>query len=216
LFHTNEENWIIMTKKPPVAIRMARPEDAQAILDIYAPYVIDTAITFVSTLPTADEIRAKMIDIEKRYPYLVCAIDERVVGFAYANMVRPHEAYRWNAELSVYIDPNYQGRGIATALYTALFQILKAQGFCNLYAVITLPNEASIALHRHFGFRELAVHHADGYKMGAWRDVLWMLYRIEGAAAPETHGPPVPLPRLRTNEVETALSMASALLSGAQ
>ncbi|MDR2587505.1 MAG: GNAT family N-acetyltransferase [Coriobacteriales bacterium] len=204
-----------MTKKLSAAIRMAQPSDAQAILDIYAPYVTDTAITFVSTLPTAEEIRLKMLDIEKRYPYLVCTIDNEVVGFAYADRVRPHEAYRWNAELSVYIDPHHQGRGIATALYTALFQILKAQGFCNLYAVITLPNEASVALHKHFGFRELAVHEADGYKLGAWRDVLWMLYRIDGAADPETHGSPVRLPQLRPNEVETALSIASALLSGA-
>jgi phosphinothricin acetyltransferase len=195
---------------------MAQPEDAQKILDIYAPYVTDTAITFVSTLPTVEDIRRKMIDIKKRYPYLVCTIGDDVVGFAYANRARPHEAYRWNAELSVYIDPNYQGRGIATALYTALFQILHAQGFCNLYAVITLPNEASVALHRHFGFRELAIHQADGYKMGAWRDVLWMLYRIEGAADPETHGPPLRLTELRKNEIETALRIATALLIGAQ
>jgi phosphinothricin acetyltransferase len=205
-----------MTQRNPVSIRLAQPEDAQAILDIYAPYVIDTAITFVSTVPTANEIRGKMIDIEKTYPYLVCTIGERLVGFAYASRARPHEAYRWNAELSVYIDPGYQGRGIATALYTALFQILKAQGFCNLYAVITLPNEASVALHKHFGFEELAVHRADGYKMGAWRDVLWMLYRIEGATDPELHGPPMPLPKLRKNEIDTILSMATALLSGAQ
>jgi phosphinothricin acetyltransferase len=152
-----------MTQKPPVSIRMAQPEDAQAILDIYAPYVTDTAITLVSTVPTVEDIRRKMLDIKKDYPYLVCSIDEVVVGFAYANKARPHDAYSWNAELSVYIAPGYQGRGIATALYTALFQILKAQGFCNLYAVITLPNEASVALHRHFGFQELAVHQADGY-----------------------------------------------------
>jgi phosphinothricin acetyltransferase len=203
-----------MAQKSPVSIRMAQSEDAQAILGIYAPYVTDTTITFVSTLPTAEEIRRKMADIKKRYPYLVCTIGDAVVGFAYANRVRPHEAYCWNAELSVYIDPGYQGRGIATALYTALFQILKAQGFCNLYAVITLPNEASVALHRHFGFRELAIHRADGYKMGAWRDVLWMLYRIEGAADPETHGPPLPLTKLRENEIETTLRMATALLIG--
>jgi phosphinothricin acetyltransferase len=205
-----------MTQKPPVAIRLAQPSDAQAILDIYAPYVTDTAITFVSTLPTVDEICKKMVNIEKRYPYLVCTVAEDVVGFAYADMVRPHEAYRWNAELSIYVDPGHHGRGIATALYTALFQILTAQGFCNLYAVITLPNDASVALHRHFGFRDLAVHRQDGYKMGAWRDVLWMLYRIEGAADPETHGPPLPLPKLRANEVKTALGMATALLNGVQ
>ncbi|MDR1082724.1 MAG: GNAT family N-acetyltransferase [Coriobacteriales bacterium] len=205
-----------MTKKPRGAIRLAQAPDAQAILDIYAPYITDTAITFVSTLPTVEEIQKTMVDIKKRYPYLVCTIGDEVVGFAYANRARPHEAYRWNAELSVYIDAGYQGRGIATALYTALFQILKAQGFCNLYAVITLPNDPSIALHKHFGFKELATHRADGYKMGAWRDVLWMLYRVEGVASPEVHGPPTPLSKLRPNEIETALSMATALLSGAQ
>jgi phosphinothricin acetyltransferase len=205
-----------MTEKEPVSIRMAQPDDSQAVLGIYAPYVTDTAITFVSKLPTVDEIRTKMVDIEKRYPYLVCTIGDNIVGFAYANQARPHEAYAWNAELSVYIDPNYHGRGIATALYTALFQILKAQGFWNLYAVITLPNAASIALHKHFGFRELAIHENDGYKMGEWRDVLWMIYRIEGAADPEAHGYPVRLTKLRENEIETALRTATALLSGAQ
>ncbi|MDR3037125.1 MAG: GNAT family N-acetyltransferase [Coriobacteriales bacterium] len=203
-----------MTDKTPVAIRMAELEDAQAILDIYAPYVTDTAITFVSTVPTVDEIREKMLDIKRSYPYLICSVDGQVVGFAYANRTRPHEAYRWNAELSVYVDPGFHGRGIATALYTALFQILKAQGFSNLYAVITMPNEASVALHKHFGFKELAVHPADGYKMGAWRDVLWMLYRIEGAANPEMHGPPLRLSKMRTNDIEIALFMATALLSG--
>lgn len=205
-----------MTKKTPVSIRMAQPEDSQAIADIYAPYVTDTAITFVSTVPTASAIGAKMLDIKKRYPYLVCTFGEIIVGFAYANQARPHEAYAWNTELSIYINPEYHGRGIATALYTALFQILKVQGFWNLYAVITIPNEASIALHEHFGFKELAVHTNDGYKMGAWRDVLWMLCRIEGAADPKTHGTPTRLGDVRENDINTALGMATALLSGAQ
>lgn len=205
-----------MIKKTLVDIRIAQPGDAQAILDIYAPFITDTAITFVSTLPSVEDVRDKMMATKKNYPYLVCAIDERVVGFAFADKSRPHEAYQWNAELSVYVNPEFHGRGIATALYTALFQILKAQGFCNLYALITLPNEASIALHKHFGFKELAVHKDDGYKMGAWRDVLWMVYRIESVADSEAHRAPIPLSKLRDNEIETALRMATALLSGAQ
>ncbi|MDR1421616.1 MAG: GNAT family N-acetyltransferase [Coriobacteriales bacterium] len=199
-----------------VSIRMARKEDALAILDIYRPYITDTAITFVSRIPTVTDIEKKMADIMRQYPYLVCEIDGGVVGFAYANKMRPHDAYRWNAELSIYVSSQHHGHGIATALYTALFHILKAQGFCNLYAAITIPNEQSIALHRRFGFRELVVHEADGYKLGAWRDVLWMLYRIEGAADPGEHGFPLRLAKVRKNDIDTALGMATALLSGAQ
>ncbi|MDR3315359.1 MAG: GNAT family N-acetyltransferase [Coriobacteriales bacterium] len=205
-----------MARKAEVSIRMAQSDDAAAILAIYEPYIVDTAITFVSKLPTEAEVDKKLIEIKKRYPYLVCTFNDKVVGFAFANWVRPHDAYRWNAELSIYIEADYHGRGVATALYTALLQILRAQGYCNLYAVITLPNEASIALHRHFGFTELGVHKRNGYKLGAWRDVLWMEHRIEGCADPETHGSPLRLNQVRANEIETALGLATALLQGAQ
>ncbi|MDR2492972.1 MAG: GNAT family N-acetyltransferase [Coriobacteriales bacterium] len=197
-------------------IRIAELGDAQAILDIYAPYIEQTAITFTSTVPEMEDVARTMLDIKKRYPYLVCCINDAVVGFAYAYWMRPHDAYRWNAELAVYISPDYHGRGIATALYTALFPILKAQGFCNVYAVITLPNEASVALHQHFGFTESCVQREAGYKLGAWRDVLWMEYRIPGSVDPEVHGVPLPLCDINQNEVETALAVASALLKGAQ
>ena len=203
-----------MRKEIPVAIRIAQADDAQEILDIYAPYVTDTAITFVSALPSVEGIRKKMVEIKKGYPYLVCSMGGKVVGFAYADRYKPHEAYQRNAELAVYVQPGFHGRGIATALYTALFQILKSQGFYNLYALITLPNNASIALHKHFGFKELAIHKADGYKMGAWRDVLWMVYRIDDVADSEAFRPPLRFSRLRDNEIETALRMATALLSG--
>lgn len=196
-------------------IRMAEQKDAQEILAIYAPYVKDTAITLTSVVPSVKDIRNKMNKVKKNYPYLVCTYNNKVVGFAFAYRDRPHEACCWNAELSIYLDPGFHGRGMAKALYTALFQILKAQGFCNLYAVITLPNDPSVALHKHFGFKELAVHKDDGFKLGRWRDVLWLLLRIEGSD-PEVHGPPTPLKKLRDNEIDTALMMATALLVGAQ
>lgn len=202
-----------MPRVKQVSIRMAQSDDAQAILDIYAPFIKDTAITFTSKIPTVSDISDKMASIKERYPYLVCTIDDSVVGFAYASSVRPHEAYVWNSELSIYVDPKHHGRGIATALYTALFSILRAQGFCNLYAVITLPNDASIALHKHFGFTELGVHEACGYKLGAWRDVLWMIHRIQGCADPEL-GPPKTLASLKRNDIATACATATALLNG--
>jgi phosphinothricin acetyltransferase len=205
-----------MTTQNQACIRFAKGADSQAILGIYAPYIEQTAITFTSRIPTLAQIAQTMADIQRHYPYLVCEVDDHVVGFAYAYRVRPHEAYRWNAELSVYIKPDFHGRGIATALYSALFQLLKAQGYCNLYAVITLPNEASIALHRHFGFVQRMIQTACGYKLGEWRDVLWMEYRIPGAADPDEQSSPLAPAELNANDLKTALAMASALLNGAR
>ena len=196
------------------AIRMAETNDCRAILDIYAPYIEQTAITLTSHIPSTDEVAKTMTDIKRYYPYLVCRVNDVAVGFAYAYRLRPQEAYNWSAEIFVYIAPDYHGRGIATALYTALFQILKIQGFCNLYAVITLPSEASIALHKHFGFKEMCVQKAVGYKLGQWRDVLWMEYRINGAIDPGVHGAPLLLKNVKTHDIETALAMASTLLVG--
>ncbi|MCL1880197.1 MAG: N-acetyltransferase family protein [Actinomycetia bacterium] len=204
-----------MTLNEQLGIRLATADDSQRILDIYRPYVVDTAITFVSSIPSAADIALKMQQVQKRYPYLVCTLEDRVVGFAYADEVRPHDAYRWNAELAIYLDGEYHRRGIATALYSALLQILRAQGFVNLYAVIGLPNDPSIALHRHFGFTEVGVHEKTGFKLGEWRDVVWLWHRIEGATDPALHGPPLLMAELRKNDIDTALNMAGALLKGA-
>lgn len=197
-----------------LTIRLAELKDAQAILDIYAPYVLNTTLTFESVVPTLSEFETKMMQVQARYPWLVCSSEDTVVGFAYANEVRSRDAYRWNVELSIYLDENYHRRGIATALYTALFQILKMQGFVNLYAVITVPNEPSIALHRHFGFTEIGVHPKTGYKFGQWRDVVWMHLRIDGAADPAEHGAPTPIDQVNRNDMETALNLATAFIKG--
>jgi phosphinothricin acetyltransferase len=191
---------------------MAEVDDSRAILNIYAPYIEQTAFTLTSEVPSLESVAKTMMDIKVNYPYLVCCTESAVVGFAYAYPVHPQDAYRWNAEISVYIAPGYQGLGIATALYTALFQILKAQGFCNLYAIVTLPNEPSIALHRHFGFTELCTQKAVGYKLGAWRDTLWLEHRIEGCADPAAHGAPLPIKELNAHDIDTALALASTLL----
>lgn len=197
------------------AIRIAEIGDAQRILEIYAPYVAKTTLTLTSEVPTQEEVAETLISLKKRFPYLVCCIDNEVVGFAYAFRQHLGAAYNWNAELSIYIDPDYHGRGIATALYTALVQILKIQGYCNLYAIITNPNEASVALHTHFGFKELVVMKKNGYKLGEWQDVLWMEYRIPDCQSPE-HGNPLAIESLNKNELFTILAMSTALLSGAQ
>ena len=197
-------------------IRLAEIDDARRILEIYTPYVAETSLTLTSTVPTLEQVVQTMLDVKKHYPYLVCCIQGNVVGFAYAYRHRPHEAYNWSADLAIYVDPKFQGRGIATALYTALFQILKNQGFCNIYAVITIPNDASVALHRSFGFKELVVMEKSGFKLGRWHDNLLMRMVISGCADPAEHGNPLPMNQLNHNELVTILAMSSALLNGAQ
>ena len=195
-------------------IRLAEVEDARSILEIYAPYVSNTALTLTSKIPTLEQVVQTMLDVKKHYPYLVCCEEGKVVGFAYAFRLRPHEAYRWNADLAIYIDPRFQGMGIATALYTALLQILKSQGFCNLYAVITLPNDASVALHKHFGFKELTVMKQSGFKLGSWHDDLYMGMNIPGCVDPAQFGRPLLMNKLNKNELATTLAMSTALLNG--
>ncbi|MCL2632405.1 MAG: N-acetyltransferase family protein [Coriobacteriia bacterium] len=197
-----------------LSIRFASIDDAEAILGVYTPYVLNTALTFESTVPSIEEFRARIARTQQMYPFLVCTVDDKIVGFAYAAESRQRDAYRWNAELSIYVDSDYHRRGIATALYTALFQITRAQGIVNLYAVIALPNDASVALHRHFGFREIGVHQATGYKFNRWYDVVWMHHRIEGAHDPAIHGLPTPIESLHRNDVDTAITLATALLKG--
>ena len=194
-------------------IRLAQIEDARRILEIYAPYVAETSLTLTSVVPTLEQVAQTMLTIKKHYPYLVCSLDDKVVGFAYAYRQSPHAAYLWNADLAIFIDPEFQGLGIATALYTALFQILKIQGYCNLYAVITIPNDASVALHKHFGFSELVVMKKSGFKLGRWHDNLYMELNIPGCADPAEHGRPLPMQKLKQNELDTIFAMASLLLS---
>ena len=194
---------------------MAEIDDARRILDIYSPYVTETALTFTSAIPTVEEVVQTMLDVKKRFPYLVCSIGGEVVGFAFAYRFNPHEAHNWNAELSIFIDPNYQGRGIATALYTALFQILKLQGYCNLYAVITIPNDASVALHKHFGFSELVVMEKSAFKLDTWHDILWMEMKIPGCHDPAEKGSPYAMKSLNNNDLDTILAMSTALINGA-
>jgi len=192
---------------------MAELDDCAAILDIYSYYIEKTDITLTSQIPKLSEVASTMRKITCYYPYLVCCVDGEVVGFAHGYRLRPHEGYLWNAELNIYIRQAYHGYGIATALYTALFNILKAQGFCNLYAAITLPSEPSVGLHKRFGFKEMYVQKAVGYKNGAWHDVLWMQRRIEDAVDPGVHGPPLRLHEVNKNDIDTALAMASTLLT---
>jgi phosphinothricin acetyltransferase len=81
--------------------------------------------------------------------------------------------YRYSVDVSIYVLGRARRSGIGTALYTRLFDLLAARGFHRAFAGVTLPNDASVALHRRFGFSEVGIYREAGYKFGRWLDVMW-------------------------------------------
>ncbi len=190
-----------------IRIRLARPEDADALLAIYIPYVTGSSITFEYEPPSTEEFARRIREISAHYPYLIAERDGLVLGYAYAGAYRSRAAYSWDVELSIYLRPEAQGCGAAGILYGALLELLRAQGVYNAYACITHPNERSEHFHRARGFRTVGVFSHAGYKFGAWRDVIWMEKALR-----ESDGEPlpvVPVDRLDPTLVNQILNRAS-------
>ena len=172
-----------------IQYRAALPRDAAEIHDIYQYYVDHTVATFATVNPDEDEYRHKIES--SLYPYWVAIADERVIGFAYAQQLRPKDAYLWDVELTIYLHTDApKGSGIGSQLYTILLEELTALGFYNAYGVITGSNQGSIRFHQRFGFAELARFPKMGYKHGAWHDVVWMSKTL----APLSETPELPKP----------------------
>lgn len=159
-------------------IRMATPEDAPAILAIYEPYILNTAITFEYETVTVEDFRKRMEVVQKQFPWLVYEREGIIVGYAYCSRFKERAAFDWDCECSVYIDDKEHRKGIATQLYIKLFDLIERMGYYNLYALITYSHESSVSLHRKFGFTEVGVYQKTGYKMGKWWDLLVMEKRI--------------------------------------
>ncbi len=156
------------------SIRLIRDSDVAAVLDIYKPYVLDTAISFEYDPPSEQEFFERIKTIASEYPWLVCLEGEKIVGYAYASRHRARTAYDWSAESTVYMLEVHQRRGLARILYETVFEILRLQGFFNVYAGITLPNEKSVGFHRALGFKEIGTYKNIGYKFGQWHDTYWV------------------------------------------
>ncbi len=155
-------------------IRVARPSDADAVAQIYAPFVRDTIVSFERDPPSSGEMQARIAATLERLPWLV-SLDESnaVSGYAYASRHRERAAYQWAVDTAVYIRADQRGKGIGRRLYTVLFEELVALGYFQAIAGITLPNEASVGLHESLGFARIGVYRNVGFKCGAWRDVGW-------------------------------------------
>jgi L-amino acid N-acyltransferase YncA len=160
------------------AVRDARAADAAACAAIYAPYVTGTAITFETEPPSEGEMAARIETASSSYAWLVLEEDGRVVGYAYGGRFHARPAYRWAAEVSVYLETGRRRTGGGRALYQALLARLRERGFRIAIAGMTLPNEASVGLHEALGFEPVGTYRRIGYKLGGWHDVAWMQRRL--------------------------------------
>lgn len=175
-------------------IRIAVPEDAPALVEIYAPYVEETPITFEYTVPSVKEFGERIRSTLEKYPYLVAEEDGTVLGYAYASAFKARAAYSWSAETSIYVRRGRGRQGVGKALYAALEELLGRQHVCNLCACITYPNPPSIAFHESFGYKTVAHFHASGFKLHAWHDMIWMEKELCAHCIPPM--PFIPFPQL--------------------
>ena len=164
-----------------VRIRIATIEDAKELLEIYGPYVENTAITFEYEVPSQDEFKKRIENILNKYPYLVAENQGEIVGYAYASSFHSRAAYQWSVETSIYIKQDQRNSGVGKALYQELERILKLQNILNLNACIAYPEtedeyltKNSVEFHEHLGYRMVGEFHKCGYKFDRWYNMVWM------------------------------------------
>ena len=160
-------------------IRRASAGDADGVFAIYRPIVEETAISFETVAPSPAELTRRISAANAHHVWLVAESEGAVAGYAYATGHRARHAYRYSVETSVYVHPSHHGRGVGSALYRRLIAELETLGFFHAYAGITLPNDASMALHGRAGFRRIGTFPCVGFKFGRWHDVSWWHRRIQ-------------------------------------
>ena len=165
-------------------IRIASEADVPAMLEIYAPYVRDTTISFEYDPPSQAEFLRRFHSVTAQFPWLVWEEDGRILGYAYAAAPFERPAYSWCAEPSIYLRPEARGLGLGAKLYAALEGILEQQGYQVLYALITQENTRSIRFHEKLGYKTLAVFPDCGFKQGRWLGLIWMEKRLKIVETP--------------------------------
>lgn len=159
-------------------IRNAVLSDVPVMLDIYRPYILETAITFEYDVPTQEEFEARFRSITIKYPWLVWEENGTILGYAYASPFQARAAYQWDADMSIYLRQDCRGNGIGRALYLALENSMKQLGYHVLYGVVTSANEVSCRFHEALGYRALATFEQTGFKFGRWYGITWYEKRI--------------------------------------
>lgn len=164
-----------------ISLRPATEKDAEALLEIYAPYVTNTAITFEYTIPFPEEFRSRISNTLRTYPYLVAEQDQEILGYAYTGPFKSRAAYDWSVETSIYLKMERRKQGIGKRLYQALETVSKAQHILNMNACIAYPEtedeyltKNSVEFHSHLGYQMVGKFHSCGCKFGRWYHMVWM------------------------------------------
>ena len=157
-----------------IIIRPVTTDDAAELVSIYAPYVLETAVTYEYEVPSVEEFRGRIEHTTKNYPYLAAVEDGMILGYAYASAFHPRAAFLWSAEVTVYIRKEAHGRGIGRMLYEKLEGILTKQNVQTVIALIADPNPESVAFHEKMGYRVAGRLTDCAYKLGQWRGMYYM------------------------------------------
>ena len=160
-------------------IRLITPKDAQSALNVYAPYVKHTGISFEYEVPTVEDFKKKIEKITAQDPWLVCEHNGEIAGYVYGSTHRDRTGYQWSPEVTVYLDERYHRKGIARVLYSALFNMLRMQGYYNVFAGVLATNVKSVEFHRAMGFEDIGLFKNIGYKLGEWHTNLWMQLNLQ-------------------------------------
>ncbi|KAA9037175.1 N-acetyltransferase family protein [Ginsengibacter hankyongi] len=166
------KNEIDLTNNP--VIRLITATDIGQVLELYKPFVTLTTITPEYQVPHLEDFSREIKNTADYYPVLVCEVNNIVIGYTLAKRYRLAAGHQWSAETSIYVESRHQGRGVAKALYQALFNILKLQGIVNVFAGLVLPNTRSEVFHKNLGFQEVGIFYEGIYKLGNWHDVKWL------------------------------------------
>ncbi len=191
-----------------IKFRLAQLSDAEDLLNIYAPYVKNTDITYEYEVPSIDEFKRRMENVLSKFPYIVAIVDDKIAGYVYASTFRQRVAYNWGLETSIYIMEQFQGNHLGEKLYKILEAILQKQNITNLYASITYPNPQSIMFHTKMGYKKIAHFTKCGYKAGKWLDMIFMEKMINKHCIPVRKI--IYLPDMPKSEIDEILDMYSS------
>ncbi len=166
-------------------IREAKVSDAKRLVEIYTPYIKDTAVSFEYKVPSVEEFEHRIRHITEKYPYIVCLRNDKIVGYAYASAYSSREAYDWTATSSIYVDKEFRRQGAGALLYKELEDRLRKQGVVNLLAGVAYIEtedeyltKDSFHFHTKMGYEKVAHMKAVGKKFNRWYDLIWMQKKL--------------------------------------